>query len=50
MQAAPPRILPRVIFELQGQDVVQALQRPADVAQLLAAEAARHGFDGWVGG
>ncbi|PRW33623.1 chitinase domain-containing 1 [Chlorella sorokiniana] len=42
------RILPRVIFELQGQDVLEAFQQPSTVAGMLAKEAARHGFDGWV--
>lgn len=42
------RLLPRVIFELQGQDVLEALREPHEVAVLLAGEAERRGFDGWV--
>jgi hypothetical protein len=42
------RVLPRVIFELQGQEVLEALRQPQEMAALLAGEAEQRGFDGWV--
>ncbi|KAI3425373.1 hypothetical protein D9Q98_009137 [Chlorella vulgaris] len=42
------RVLPRVLFEVHGQDVQEAFSQPHAVAKLLATEAERHGFDGWV--
>lgn len=36
--------------EVAGRDVVEALRQPQAVTGMLAREAERHGFDGWVGG
>jgi chitinase domain-containing protein 1 len=44
------RVLPRVLFEVHGQDAQEAFSQPHAVAKLLATEAERHGFDGWVSG
>ncbi|EFN53724.1 hypothetical protein CHLNCDRAFT_136283 [Chlorella variabilis] len=47
-QAHAARVLPRVMSEVAGRDVVEALRQPQAVTGMLAREAERHGFDGWV--
>lgn len=41
-------MLPRVTFDVTGQDLLAVFQRPGAVASMLGREAQRRGFDGWV--
>jgi hypothetical protein len=46
----PPLIVPRVIFELPPQALLQLLQQPSDALVLLVDEVKKQGFDGLVRG
>jgi hypothetical protein len=47
--ALQPLIVPRVIAEVSGNDLMYLLQRPGEVIAMLVDEVEKHGFDGLVG-
>ncbi|GBF89547.1 hypothetical protein Rsub_02265 [Raphidocelis subcapitata] len=44
----PPRVLPRVVIELGGRELLLLLERPGPAIERLAEEAERRGYDGFV--
>ncbi|KAF6257097.1 glycoside hydrolase superfamily [Scenedesmus sp. NREL 46B-D3] len=45
---SPPLIVPRVVAEVSGKDLMVMLQRPGDAIALLVDEVEKQGFDGLV--